>query len=155
MDKYRKIRKWLGYDYHLSVVVEPNKPDKWALYKYYNYNDHDIAICSINKPIMTSEKHTYKQLYNFAKKTHMVSIPLLNCKTRLGIVAIALILATINLFIGNTILRVIIYTSNTIIITENIIHAIGISKNEKALKARITYERKKEMKNNDKNIYCN
>lgn len=134
MDKYRKIRKWLGYDYHLSVVVEPNKPDKWALYKYYNDN----------KPIMTSEKHTYKQLYNFAKKTHMINIPLLNCKTRLGIVAIALILATINLFIGNTILRVIIYTSNTIIITENIIHAIGVSKNGKALKARITYERKKE-----------
>ena len=103
MDKYRKIRKWLGYDYYLSVGVEPNKPDKWALYKYYNYNDHDIVICSINKPIMTSEKHTYKQLYNFAKKTHMINIPLLNCKTRLGIVAIALILATINLFIGNTI----------------------------------------------------
>ena len=155
MDKYRKIRKWLGYDYHLSVVVEPNKPDKWALYKYYNYNDHDIVICSINKPIMTSEKHTYEQLYNFAKKTHMINIPLLNCKTRLGIVAIALILATINLFIGNTTLRVIIYTSNTIIITENIMHAIGISKNEKALKARITYERKKEVKNNDKNVYCN
>lgn len=134
MDKYRKIRKWLGYDYHLSVDVEPNKPDKWSLYKYYNDN----------KPIMTSEKHTYKQLYNFAKKTHMINIPLLNCKTRLGIVTIALILATINLFIGNTILRVIIYTSNTIIITENIIHAIGVSKNGKALKARITYERKKE-----------
>ena len=134
MDKYRKIRKWLGYDYHLSVGVEPNKPDKWALYKYYNDN----------KPIMTSEKHTYKQLYNFAKKTHMINIPLLNCKTRLGIVAITLILATINLFIGNTILRVIIYTSNTIITTESIIHAIGVSKNGKALKARITYERKKE-----------
>lgn len=144
MDKYRKIRKWLGYDYHLSVVVEPNKPDKWALYKYYNYNDCDVYFCSLNKPIMTSEKHTYKQLYNFAKKTHMINIPLLNCKTRLGIVAIALILAAINLFIGNTILRVIIYTSNTIIITENIIHAIGVSKNGKALKARITYERKKE-----------
>ena len=134
MDKYRKIRKWLGYDYHLSVVVKPNKPDKWALYKYYNDN----------KPIMTSEKHTYKQLYNFAKKTHMINIPLLNCNVRLGIVAIALILVTINLFIGNTILRVIIYTSNTIITTESIIHAIGVSKNGKALKARITYERKKE-----------
>lgn len=144
MDKYRKIRKWLGYDYHLSVVVEPNKPDKWALYKYYNYNDRDVYFCSINKPIMTSEKHTYKQLYNFAKKTHMINIPLLNCKTRLGIVAIALILATINLFIGNTILRVIIYTGNIIITTESIIHAIGVSKNGKALKARITYERKKE-----------
>lgn len=153
MDKYRKIRKWLGYDYHLSVVVEPNKPDKWALYKHYN--DPDVYFYNINKPIMTSEKHTYKQLYNFAKKTHMISIPLLNCKTRLGIVTIALILATINLFIGNTILRVIIYTSNTIIITENIIHAIGISKNEKALKARIAYERKKEMKNNGENIHCN
>ena len=134
MDKYRKIRKWLGYDYHLSVVVEPNKADKWALYKYYNDN----------KPIMTSEKHTYKQLYNFAKKTHMINIPLLNCNVRLGIVAIALILTTINLFIGNTILRVIIYTSNTIITTESIIHAIGVSKNGKALKARIAYERKKE-----------
>ena len=134
MDKYRKIRKWLGYDYHLSVGVEPNKPDKWALYKYYNDN----------KPIMTSEKHTYKQLYNFAKKTHMINIPLLNCNVRLGIVAIALILTTINLFIGNTILRVIIYTSNTIITTESIIHAIGVSKNGKALKARITNESKKE-----------
>lgn len=142
MDKYKKIRKWLGYDYHLSVGVEPNKPDKWALYK--RYNDRDVYFCNVNSPIMTSEKHTYKQLYNFAKKTHMVNILLLNCKVRLGIVTIALILATINLFIGNTILRVIIYTSNTIIITENIIHAIGLSKNEKALKARITYERKKE-----------
>ena len=93
---------------------------------------------------MTSEKHTYKQLYNFAKETHMINIPLLNCNVRLGIVAISLILATINLFIGNTILRVIIYTGNTIITTESIIHAIGVSKNEKALNARITYERKKE-----------
>lgn len=142
MDKYKKIRKWLGYDYHLSVGVESNKPDKWALYKYYN--DRDLYFCNANKPIMTSEKHTYKQLYNFAKKTHMINIPLLNCNTRLGIVTIALILATINLFIGNTILWVIIYTSNTIIMTESIIHAIGSSKNEKALKARITYELKKE-----------
>lgn len=142
MDKYRKIRKWLGYDYHLSVGIEPNKPDKWALYKYYN--DSDVYFCSINKPIMTSEKHTYKQLYNFAKKTHMINIPLLNCNVRLGIVAITLILATINLFIGNTTLRVIIYTSNTIITTESIIHDIGVSKNGKALKARITYKRKKE-----------
>lgn len=140
MNKYKKIRKWLGYDYHLSVGVEPNKPDKWALYKHYN--DPDVYFCNVNKPIMTSEKHTYKQLYNFAKKTHMINIPLLNCNTRLGIVTIALILATINLFIGNTILRVIIYTSNTIIITENIIHAIGLSKNEKALKARMIFERK-------------
>ena len=74
----------------------------------------------------------------------MINIPLLNCKTRLGIVAITLILATINLFIGNTTLRVIIYTGNIIITTESIIHAIGVSKNGKALKARITYERKKE-----------
>ena len=133
MDKYRKIRKWLGYDYHLSVDVEPNKPDKWALYKYYNDN----------KPIMKSEKHTYKQLYNFAKKTHMINISLLNCNVRLGIVAISLILATINLFIGNTILRVIIYTGNIIITTESIIHAIGVSKNGKALKTRIAYERKR------------
>lgn len=142
MNKYKKIRKWLGYDYHLSVGVEPNKPDKWSLYKHYK--DRDIYFCNVNSPIMTSEKHTYKQLYNFAKKTHMVNIPLLNCKVRLGIVTIALILATINLFMGNTILWVIIYTSNTIIMTESIIHAIGSSKNEKALKARITYELKKE-----------
>lgn len=144
MDKYKKIRKWLGYDYHLSVGVEPNKPDKWALYK--RYNDRDVYFCNVNSPIMTSEKHTYKQLYNFAKKTHMVNILLLNCKVRLGIVTIALILATINLFIGNTILRVIIYTSNTIIITENLIHAIGLSKNEKALKTRITYEHREVKK---------
>ena len=142
MNKYKKIRKWLGYDYHLSVGVEPNKPDKWSLYNHYK--DRDIYFCNVNSPIMTSEKHTYKQLYNFAKKTHMVNIPLLNCKVRLGIVTIALILATINLFMGNTILWVIIYTSNTIIMTESIIHAIGSSKNEKALKARITYELKKE-----------
>lgn len=138
MDKYRKIRKWLGHDYHLSVGVEPNKPDKWSLYKCYN--DRDLYFCNKNKPIMTSEKNTYKQLYNFAKKSHIVSIPLLNSYTRLGITTITLILATINLFMSNTILRVIIYTSNTIIITENLIHAIGLSKNEKALKTRITYE---------------
>ena len=102
-----------GYEaVSVSTIAGELGITKGALYKHYN--DPDIYFCSINKPIMTSEKHTYKQLYNFAKKTHMVNIPLLNCKTRLGIVAIALILATINLFIGNTILRVIIYTSNTI-----------------------------------------
>lgn len=146
MDKYRKIRKWLGHDYHLSVGVEPNKPDKWSLYKCYN--DRDLYFCNKNKPIMTSERHTYKQLYNFAKKTHVVNIPLLNCKVRIGIATITLILATINLFMGNTILRVIIYTSNTIIITESLIHAIGLSKNAKALKTRMIFER------NDIRIYC-
>lgn len=142
MEKYRKIIKWLGRDYHLSVGVEPNKPDKWSLYKFYN--DHDLYFCNKNKPIMTSEKNTYKQLYNFAKKTHVVNISLLNCGVRIGIATIVLILATINSFMGNTILRVIIYTSNTIIMTENLIHAIGLSKNEKSLKTRITYEHKKE-----------
>ena len=76
MDKYRKIRKWLGYDYYLSVDVEPNKPDKWALYKHYNYNDHDIVICIINKPIMTSEKHTYKQKNGKRNKLHFIILKL-------------------------------------------------------------------------------
>lgn len=139
MDKYRKIRKWLGHDYHLSVGVEPNKPDKWSLYKCYN--DRDLYFCNKNTSIMTSERHTYKQLYNFAKKTHVVNIPLLNCKVRIGIATITLILATINLFMGNAILRAIIYTSNTITITESLIHTIGLFKNEKALKTRMIFGR--------------
>lgn len=142
MDKYRKIIEWLGNDYHLSIVNNPGKPDRWYLYRYYS--DPDLYFSNDNRAVMTSEKHTYKQLYNFAKKSRMVNIPLLNSYTRLGITAITLILATINLVLSNTILRVIIYTSNTIIITESLIHAIGLSKNEKALKTRITYEHKKE-----------
>lgn len=139
MNKYNKIIKWLGNDYHLSIINNPGKPDRWYLYRYYS--NPDLYFSNDNRAIMTSEKHTYKQLYNFAKKSHMVSIPLLNSYTRLGITAITLILATINLFMNNVILRTIIYTSNTIIITEGLIHAWGLCKTAVALEIRAMFNK--------------
>lgn len=62
--KYRKIREYLGNDYHLYEEWDLNgKKWNWKLFEKY-----DGWISDNSSPIMTSNNYNYSDLYKFAKK---------------------------------------------------------------------------------------
>lgn len=67
MKNEKEIRKLLGRDYHLSIETD-GRELKWILFK--NYKDTAIYFSEDNKAIMSSEKNTEEELYEFAKKHH-------------------------------------------------------------------------------------
>ena len=117
--KYKKIRELLGNEYHLSVEMIDFEHDKWVLFK--KYDDSKVYFSKDNEPIMTSETHTYKQLYEFAKNHHKIDEHLVMNMVGIIFLLIAFILSAINIFLHSSTIRIIIWTTEIIIITENII----------------------------------
>lgn len=127
MDKYNKIRKFLGKDYHLSITCNFDGPDKWVLYK--NYNDPKIYFSEDNTPIMTSEKNTIEELLIFAKQHHKIDEHFAMSYFRTVVLFLVVVLATINCFINNSIVRTIIYTVDILLLIECLISSKIWNKN--------------------------
>lgn len=119
MDKYSKIRKLLGKDYHLSITCNFEVPDEWFLFK--KYNDLKIYFSNDNEPIMTSKKNTIEELLAFAKQHHKIDEHSAMNYFRLVVLSLVLVLAIVNCFINNSIVRTIIYTTNTLLLIETFI----------------------------------
>lgn len=119
MDKYSKIRKLLGKDYHLSITCNFDGPDNWVLYK--KYNDPKIYFSENNEPIMTSKKNTLEELLAFAKQHHKIDEHFAMSYFRIVVLSLILVLAIVNCFINNSIARTIIYTTNTLLLIETFI----------------------------------
>lgn len=116
MDKYSKIRKLLGKDYHLSVTCNFEGPDDWALFK--KYNDPKIYFSKDNDPIMTSEENTIEDLLAFAKQHHKIDEHFALSYFRIAMLSLAVILAIVNCFINSSIVRTIIYTTDILLLIE-------------------------------------
>lgn len=115
LNKQGEIRKLLGDRYHLHVSWEEDKIE-WTLYKKYENGDN-IYYSADNKAIMTSETHTEKELYQFAKSHHKIDLHNSNRKLRLMIFVIVFILCFINFFVkDNFIIDTIIFTADTILL---------------------------------------
>jgi len=71
-DREKKIRKLLGTKFHLFTHYRADleEPVEWALYR--KYDDTKIFFSELNEAIMTSEKNTFDELYEFAKKHHEI-----------------------------------------------------------------------------------
>lgn len=119
MDKYSKIRKLLGKDYHLSITCNFNKPDNWVLFK--KYYDPKIYFSENNEPIMTSEKNTLEELLAFAKQHHKIDEHFAMDYFRIVVLSLVLVLAIVNCFINNSIVRTIIYTTDILLLIETFI----------------------------------
>lgn len=150
-DKYNKIRKLLGKDYHLCTGIRLSSDDEleisWSLCKYYD--DIDLYVSKDNKPIMTSKTHTSKQLYDFAKKHHKIDIYKTTNIVMLCFASFALVLSTINLFLSNSIIRAIVCTINFTALVEVFILSIVQSKNcQVDIRNSIENFKKIEMKGN-------
>lgn len=115
-NKERKIRHLLKDNYHLCTEYDWNfKVKKWKLYKKYDVMS--TYFRSDNKPIMTSETHTLKDLYKFAKKHHKINLMQSIHLTGTIIAVICLLVSILNTFVfKNDIVRYCIFTTDIVLI---------------------------------------
>lgn len=123
MKNESKIRRLLGYDYHLCVYYDCITPYdtiiQWKLYK--NYDDIDVYFSNDNKPIMDSEHNTEKELLEFAKTHHKINEYKAANLIRLILLYILFILAIVNVFISKKELRYIILSNELTLMIESIV----------------------------------
>lgn len=151
MKKETKIRKMLGNDYHLSIVGN----NCWKLFR--KYKDWDLYISEENETIMTSETHTEKELYKFAKKNRKYDIENANNSINIIVAWLCCIVIIINVFIKIEWLRYFIWGIDFYIIINCIYRLILMEHNHKVfmnqideefkLRKRIIKNRRKELSN--------
>lgn len=109
-----KIRKLLGNDYCLETravfPIQKERRGRWAL-----YSDKDIYL---ERPIMTSETNTEKELLKFAKKHHEYDITLFHSKLRVAVAIVMMIATWANIFINSSTIRIVTLSVNAYLIFE-------------------------------------
>ena len=96
MMREQEIRKLLGKEYHLSIETDGQELKRWILFR--KYKDADVYFSKDNKPIMSSEKNTEKELYEFAKQHHRLDYVEIGDRViRMSLICV-LILSIINIF---------------------------------------------------------
>lgn len=129
----RKIRKLLGTDYHLSVGMiwkeDRLEVANWTLFR--RYNDSEMYFNPDNKPIMTSEKNTEKELLKFAKEHHKYDSNTVFAGFRVIISFIVVIVLLINVFVENSYIRTICLSIDALVLIELFISSIIIIHNTK------------------------
>lgn len=98
-----KIRRMLDYKkYHLLTS------DKmWALYR--KYDNYDLYVSPNNKPIMTSETHTEKDLLKFARQHQIYDFETNTYRFRIIICFINLLIVLINTKLNSDLLIGVIF----------------------------------------------
>lgn len=123
-----KIRKLLGNDYYLKTSIifpmQKEKRNHWAL-----YSDKDIYL---EKPIMTSETNTEKELLKFAKKHHEYDITLFHSKLRVVVAFAMMAAAWANIFINSSTIRIVTLSVNAYLIFECLLSGLVDNHNFKA-----------------------
>lgn len=123
-----KIRKLLGNDYYLktSIIfpIQKEKRNHWAL-----YSDKDIYL---EKPIMTSETNTEKELLKFAKKHHEYDITLFHSKLRVVVAFAMMAAAWANIFINSSTIRIATLSVDAYLIFECLLSGLVDNHNFKA-----------------------
>ena len=109
-----KIRKLLGNDYCLETravfPIQKERRGRWAL-----YSDKDTYL---ERPIMTSETNTEKELLKFAKKHHEYNITLFHSKLRVAVAVVIMIAMWANIFINNSTIRIVALSIDAYLVFE-------------------------------------
>ena len=104
MKRENKIRKLLGNKYHLSISYEPDMEHyHWVLFK--KYDDPFVYYSDANKQIMSSDKNTEDELYEFAKTHHEIDEHHFMSILNIIMTWIAFILMIVNIFIKDATIR--------------------------------------------------
>lgn len=115
-----KIRKLLGNDYCLETKavfpIQKKIRGRWAL-----YSDKDIYL---ERPIMTSEINTEKELLKFAKKHHEYNITLFHSKLRVAVAVVIMIAMWANIFINNSTIRIVALSIDAYLVFECILSGL-------------------------------
>lgn len=141
------IRELLGNRYHFHEEYDENlNLVRWVLFR--NYDDMRIFLSPDNKAIMSSEKNTLKDLYDYAKTHHVIDEHRFMSIFGIYYSIFALLLTFINIiFLNNDTLRGFIYGIDlTVILYCSISHKIW-NKNWKIK----TFELKENFIRNHKN----
>lgn len=146
-----KIERMLGENYHLCEECKWNEDkleETWKLFaKYSGWIDDG------SKPIMTSETHTYEDLYNFAKEHNVWNCDLVIGKVSMVIMTIILIIAVLNCFWNNAELRGFILGVNIFGIAISISRLVISNHNWKISKLKFKERMKRyEKKENKKGV---
>lgn len=108
---YSKVRKLLGDNYHLKMEYKDKKVS-WLLFR--KYDDPKIYFSKDNRPIMTSETNTYKELLEYAKKHKKYNLGRILLVQFMVVNSFLLILSIINIFIKNIGIRYFLLGANFI-----------------------------------------
>lgn len=123
-----KIRKLLGNDYYLKISIifpmQKERRGRWAL-----YSDKDIYL---ERPIMTSETNTEKELLKFAKKHHEYNITLFHSKLRVVVAFAMMAAAWANIFINSSTIRIATLSVDAYLIFECLLSGLVDNHNFKA-----------------------
>ena len=115
-----KIRKLLGNDYCLEtsavLPIQKERRGRWAL-----YSDKDVHL---ERPIMTSETNTEKELLKFAKKHHEYDITLFHSKLRVVVAVVIMIAMWANIFINNSTIRIVALSIDAYLVFECILSGL-------------------------------
>ena len=115
-----KIRKLLGNDYCLETSavfpIQKERRGRWAL-----YSDKDAHL---ERPIMTSETNTEKELLKFAKKHHEYNITLFHSKLRVAVAVVIMIAMWANIFINNSTIRIVALSIDAYLVFECILSGL-------------------------------
>ena len=139
-----KIRRMLDYKkYHLLTG------DKmWALYR--KYEDFDLYMSPDNKPIMTSETHSEKDLLKFAKEHYIYNFAISASLFRIFLCIINLLLGLIAFRLKNDILIGVTYGINIVVILSGIFELFISIRNYK-IEMKEIKEKIKAMRDFEKN----
>ena len=129
MKKEWEIRRLLGNDYHLGKTYKEDGNISWVLFR--RYDNFNIYISEKNKPIMTSENNTEKELYKFAKKHHQIDIESFYYKICLLVSYLMLGLVIVNIFVNSVFIRGIFWGVETFLIISEILIFIISNRNHK------------------------
>ena len=132
MKNENKIRRMLGRGYHLSTTYggEDVELTKWVLFKQYD-NADPIYWSDDNQPIMSSDTHTFDELYEYAKKHKRFDIALSWLTLNLIMSYTILGIAIINIIVNSPFLKSVILTSNIFQIIHIIAYSIISKRNHK------------------------
>ena len=125
MKREQEIRKLLGKDYHLSIETDGKELKRWILFK--KYKDTDVYFSKDNKPIMSSEENTEKELYEFAKKHHRLDSREVEDRViRISLICV-FILSIINIFIDGVLSEFVLISDFWLLIWMFVNHKIFIN----------------------------
>ncbi len=112
MRREKEIRKLLGDRFHLMIEYTENwETEQWVLFKKYE-NCDPIYWSKDNKAILSSDKNTVDELYQFAQAHHKIDYFKTNNIVRTILIIVIFLISIINIFLENEPISILVLVSD-------------------------------------------